>query len=297
MKLHPLKLWQLSLALLLPGCSSTPTEPTFPEQPSRAANEGFQWEEIRGAGLRLWTQYNDHLQVVADNRLPGLWVERNSDPSTRTLAVRIFELPGNDINSLLPLLQQEPGWDASQTCTFEETPCDRPDVKRYRLVPTDSYADSIRQRSSQEPIPVTCNGWGMGNSGIRYFEVHANRPDRALFLEIGQDAPLYDEQSIVFDGSPIPTADSVQRVTGQLIIGHEVRSFTADNDTVEYWVVDRSGRLAEAYDSLTGGVKNGTPVHAELRVIDRGTTDEGFAAEYAGVYQVVEVIGLQPLQK
>ncbi len=297
MKLHRFKLWQLSLALLLTGCGSTPTEPTFPEKPSRAANEGFQWEEIRGAGLRLWTQYNDHLQVVADNRLPGLWVERNSDPSTRTLAVRIFELPGNDINSLLPLLQQEPGWDASQTCTFEETPCDRPGVKRYRLVPTGSYADSIRQRSSQEPIPVTCNGWGMSNSGIRYFEVHANRPDRALFLEIGQELPLYDEHSIVFDDSQTIAEDPVQRVAGVLTIGHEVRSFKADNDTVEYWVIDRTGQLTAAYDSLTGGTKNGTPVHADLRVIDRGLADEGFAAAYAGVYQVMEVIGLQPLQK
>lgn len=84
-----------------------------------------------------------------------------------------------------------------------------------------------------------------------------------------------------------------KRVKGRLIIGHEVRSFMADNDTCEYWVIDRTGRLAAEYDRVTGGVKNGRVVEAELEVRDTGPRDEGFAAEYTGVYEVTKVVSLR----
>lgn len=40
-----------------------------------------------------------------------------------------------------------------------------------------------------------------------------------------------------------PAGDSVVTVRGRLTIAHEVRSFTAEGDSVEYWVVDKSGDL------------------------------------------------------
>lgn len=87
------------------------------------------------------------------------------------------------------------------------------------------------------------------------------------------------------------TATTVIR--GRVVFSHEVRAFTPEGDTTEYWLQDRGGALEEAYDRLTGGVKNGTPVRAELRVRYLGPSDEGFAAEYAGVYRVMEIIRLE----
>lgn len=52
-----------------------------------------------------------------------------------------------------------------------------------------------------EPVPAPCNGWGVGNSGQRYFEIHNSNPDKAIFIEIGQDAPLFDENSIIFSNA------------------------------------------------------------------------------------------------
>lgn len=78
-------------------------------------------------------------------------------------------------------------------------------------------------------------------------------------------------------------------VKGELIIAHEVRSFVADGDTVCYWVIDKTGELYKQYDELTKGQKNGVPVHAELEVRDMGKSQEGFAAEYDGVYEVVKI--------
>ena len=88
-----------------------------------------------------------------------------------------------------------------------------------------------------------------------------------------------------------PAGDSVR---GRLTIAHEVRSFTAEGDSVEYWVVDKSGDLIPRYTEVTGDeAKLGGTVYAELEVEPRGYSDEGFAAEYAGVYWVRRVVSMR----
>lgn len=84
-------------------------------------------------------------------------------------------------------------------------------------------------------------------------------------------------------------AKSMLTVEGTLTVGHEVRGFVAEGDTLDYWVVDATDKLLPMYDSLTGGVKNGKPVHARLRVVDEGKADDGFAESYDGVYRVVGI--------
>lgn len=104
---------------------------------------------------------------------------------------------------------------------------------RYVLVPTGDYADRFEAAmEAKEAIPSTCNGWGVGNSGRRYFEIHDSHPDKAIFMEIGQEQPLFDPESIVLTDIPLQT------VRGELVIGHEVRTFTSCGDTMVYWVKD-----------------------------------------------------------
>ena len=91
-----------------------------------------------------------------------------------------------------------------------------------------------------------------------------------------------------------PAGDSVVTVCGRLTIAHEVRSFTAEGDSVEYWVVDKSGDLIPRYTEVTGDdAKLGGTVYAELEVEPRGYSDEGFGAEYAGVYWVRRVVSMR----
>lgn len=95
----------------------------------------------------------------------------------------------------------------------------------------------------------------------------------------------------------IQNADSLSfTVTGRLIIGHEVRSFIAEGDSTEYWIIDKTDSLKPLYEQTVGeNAKPYTAVKASLRVIDTGKSTEGFAAEYDGVYQVEEVIDIAPL--
>ena len=69
-------------------------------------------------------------------------------------------------------------------------------------------------------------------------------------------------------------------VNGRLIIGHEVRSFIADGDTAEYWIIDETDSLKPLYEKAVGEkAKPYTAVKASLRVVDAGKSAEGFAAE------------------
>ena len=43
----------------------------------------------------------------------------------------------------------------------------------------------------------------------------------------------------------------------------------------------------QKYDDMTKGIKNGKPV--ELEVVDMGKADDGFAADYEGVYQIMKI--------
>lgn len=144
----------------------------------------------------------------------------------------------------------------------------------------------------EEPVPSTCSGWGVGNSGMRYFEVQDSHPDRAVFVEIGQDAPLFDESSICLTAMDA-VSDSTQvlyNLSGEIRIGHEVRSFRPENSDKEYWLVDKTGTLTEIYDRKTGGQKNGKPLQMMLKLEYNGKWDDGFAADYDGVYFVREVL-------
>lgn len=89
-------------------------------------------------------------------------------------------------------------------------------------------------------------------------------------------------------------SDDTITVEGSVTIGHEVRSFTAYGDTLEYWLTDKSGRLMEEYNkAVPEGVKNYTPADAVLKVIDRGCSSDGFAADYDGVYEVIDIISIK----
>lgn len=272
---------------------SAPADTTL-QAPSRPAYEGFRWDTLSGAGLKLWAQANENIRLLIDPSLPGIVQVRDGDPSPCP-KVRIFDLENNRIDDVLRYLENTPQWDKEQTCRFQPIESKRPGVRRYHLVPTGEYARQVKRQIEQSPVPSTCNGWGTGNSGQRYFEIHENRPDKALFVEIGQDAPLFDENSLAFTAqadSSLST-DLLYTLTGEVRIGHEVRSFRPDGSPEEFWIVDKTGTLTARYDRATQGQKNGKPARATLKVEYNGKWDEGFAAEYDGVFLVREVLSVE----
>lgn len=262
--------------------------------PSRTAYEGFEWRRVTGLGITLLAQQNEDIRIMADPSVPGFAIVRNNDPQTHPV-IRLFYLKNNDINDVLEILRHQKGWNEKQTCQFQEVTTKRNGVRRYLLKPEGNYAREINEQMKKEPVPATCNGWGVGNSGMRYFEIYDNQPDKALFIEIGQDAPLFDEQSICFINSkeePKWSQDILYTLDGTLTIGHEIRTFQPNDCKDLYWVIDKTGILYQQYNRITNGQKNGKPVHAMLKMEYNGEWKDGFASEYPGTFIVREIIKL-----
>lgn len=108
------------------------------------------------------------------------------------------------------------------------------------------------------------------------------------------EAAATTTEATVTDGYRI---DSLLTLRGRVVLAHEVRAFTPEGDTTEYWIIDRSGALERAYDRVTDGQKNGKPARAELKVRYKGPSDEGFAADYEGVFDVEEVLSVEKAEK
>ena len=87
--------------------------------------------------------------------------------------------------------------------------------------------------------------------------------------------------------------NQVKEVRGVVRIGHEVRSFVDARNDKEYWLIDKSGNLIKEYQKITKTeILKYQPVEAQLKIRDFGKTQEGFAADYEGVYEVKKIIGL-----
>lgn len=282
------------LLLLLVACSSRrdgAAEPVFPAQPSREARAGFEWEEVSGAGLRFWSQRNDRLRVVVDADLPGARLER--DGVTERVVMRVLCCDGEGPEALLARLERMPGRDASRRYLLREVPGGRQGVRRFELHPETAGSGECAMSGSMVAPSDFERRWCSDGDRIRYFELQARAPRRALFVDAGAEEPLFDLRSIVLTADS-PEVSGARIVKGRLVLGHEVRAFTPCGDTCTYWVVDRTGTLVAEYDRITCGEKNGRAVVAELEVVGRGPSDDGFAAEYAGVYEVTKVIRMDP---
>lgn len=148
--------------------------------------------------MKFWAQRNEiiHMTVNAWGEA-GIVDGSYSKEVSFQIKMKVFPLPSQNINDLLSLLKKFSGWNTATTCAFREINAGRKGVQRYVLELSGPYAESFLKESEQEPTPSTCGGWGIGNSGMRYFEIHESYSDKVIFVEIGQEAPLFDKQSIV----------------------------------------------------------------------------------------------------
>lgn len=293
----------LSVVFFLTGCigntktNGTTSKTSNIDYPERAPYEGFVWERLSGAGLVMWAQRSPQMHLQTDASVQGVRLCRVTDKvgSLSEPLVQVFDLKAGQLDSLLPYLMEHPRVQPlsaidSMDCSFQQVESGRMGVKRYVLKPIGKDADELQKRMKNEPIPTTCGGWGIGNSGMRYFEIFSEKPNKVVFVEIGQDAPLFDENSIQLH-------DSIVSLRGQLVWGHESRSFAPEGDTLVYWLKDDTQRLEATYNAVLRGVAAPyTPVRAQLRMRALGPAYDGFAADYDGVMEVIEIDFMEPIQ-
>lgn len=243
------------------------------------AKDGFEWHEMKGAGLKLMALKSDKMRLLADPQLPGVVMVRDGDERPHKV-IQVIDLAGGSMDDVAGAIGKADG--TGHGVRLEMTEPGRDGVKRYAVVD-----------GEKEGCMSGCEGNGKCGgctAGKRYVLVYDARPDKVLLIETGDEEPLFDEASIeLCDDSPDALSrDVLYTMTGELSIAPETYSFRPDGSDEEYWIVDKTGRLEAMYDEATGGRKDGTPIKVTLRLEYNGKWDTGFAELYDGVFLVRE---------
>src|SRR5262249_48656654 len=71
-------------------------------------------------------------------------------------------------------------------------------VKRYMFVPNAAYEKELAKTRRDDEVPEPpCGEWGAAPDGIQYFEAQpGSGAAHVLFVRVGQDVPLFDEETL-----------------------------------------------------------------------------------------------------
>ncbi len=175
-------------------------------RPSRPALKGCAWEKAADAalGLQAWVQRCD----FGFRKIDFLF-EKGS------LAVRYSDGGGKpdpvvDVLDLLPgetpetgirrLFAERTDKSLAARCVLAPYREGKPPkgVKRYTFVPDTAYRKELDRKASPDEVPEPpCGDFGDAPDGIQYFEAQpATGARKVLFVRVGQDEPLFDEQTL-----------------------------------------------------------------------------------------------------
>ncbi|MDO8988857.1 MAG: hypothetical protein Q7U91_04420 [Sideroxyarcus sp.] len=173
------------------------------EEPARAPLRECKWEKVENeaVGLAAWVQECDFgfrkLEFVFRESSLAVQYSDSKKPN-----------PVVDVIDLLPYETLETGLRRiffsrtdrviARRCVLKESPGAKPGAKRYVFQPNAEYRKELRATAAPGEIgEPPCGEWGEGPDGVQYFEAWPQGAVRkVLFVRLGQDVPLFDEQSL-----------------------------------------------------------------------------------------------------
>ncbi|WP_246696290.1 hypothetical protein [Mesorhizobium sp. SARCC-RB16n] len=171
--------------------------------PSRPPIDKCIWEKLTEStvGLAAWVQRCDfgfrqiHFEFVGN----GLAI-KYSDGGAADPLVEVFDIRSGETSeaAVQRLLQEKTDKAVSARCALTRyTEGTVPaGVKRYTFSPDAAYAKKLKAHADDEVPEPPCGEWGEMPDGIQYFEVPADEGRKVLFVHIGQDESLFDEQTL-----------------------------------------------------------------------------------------------------
>jgi hypothetical protein len=175
-------------------------------KPSRAAVEGCTWEKLSDSsvGLDAWVQRCDFGFRKIDYVLAGHALAERWDGGKPEPLVEVLELKSGETEQagLTRLFGERTDKALAAKCVLKPyTDYKAPPrgIKRYTFVPDEAYQKQIDAGPSPDGIgDPACGDWGDAPDGIQYFEVQpaSKAARRVLFVRVGQDEPLFDEQTL-----------------------------------------------------------------------------------------------------
>ena len=171
--------------------------PDMPDWQTDAANCSWHWRE--GGGIGLWAEtcrFNDRTWQVMWDEGEAAFVTR-ADDSDMGIAVKAFAVPrGSNISDLSQTLIEAGALDANAVCIWDAIAL-RPAPRTmafHVLAPADRTLLSPTV-SGDIPEPA-CGPYGVSTHGVRYFLMDLRWPDLAIFIDEGQERPLFAPASI-----------------------------------------------------------------------------------------------------
>ena len=175
--------------------------------PSRPAEKGCVWEKLSDAkvGLAAWVQRCDFGFRRIDLRFSKSSLAIHySDGGDLDPLVDVYDLKSGEAAEagIERLYRERTEKAVAGRCVlapyrdeFLKTP---PGALRFTFVPDKAFAAELEAAGPPDGVPdPPCGDWGDAPDGIQYWEVQpAAGAGRILFVRVGQDRPLFDEQTL-----------------------------------------------------------------------------------------------------
>lgn len=175
------------------------------DTPSRPAEKGCAWQRLDDAalGLAAWVQHCDfgfrRIELFA--RGHALMI-RYSDGGAPEPLIEVFDLaagetPQAGMRRVFVAHTSDPALVAHCRLVPYRRTHARAGVVRYTFVPDPALERRLGAESRPDEVPEPpCGDWGESPDGIQYFEVQSASPRRFMFVRVGQDRPLFDEDTL-----------------------------------------------------------------------------------------------------
>lgn len=165
--------------------------------PSRPPDQGCKWEQLadQRLGLEVAVERCDYGFRKIDFFIQGnQLLMRYSDGGAPEPVIDVFELQPDETSEagLQRIFAARTEKRIASGCKLAPYAGEKPrkDVKRYTFVP------KVAAKTSPDEVgDPQCGDFGDMPDGIQYFEVQP-RARRVLFVRVGQDTPLFDEQTL-----------------------------------------------------------------------------------------------------
>ena len=171
--------------------------------PSRPPIDKCAWEKMadKTIGLVAWVQRCDFgFRQIHFEFTGNALAIKYSDGGAADPLVELYDIKSGETAeaSLQRLFREKTDKAVSARCvlapyTEGTVPAG---VKRYTFSPDAAYAKELKALANDEVPEPPCGDWGEMPDGIQYFEVPAGEGRKVLFVRVGQDEPLFDEQTL-----------------------------------------------------------------------------------------------------
>jgi len=182
--------------------------PAAAADPSRPPDQGCSWENFESAtlGIRLLIENCPDPRMHYVFSANGDWLEQHRPSDDTTFGshqvIRVIaKSAGQPIEAairqeFIAKLTDKTARASCKVARARDTGVNGNGRILLEIVPSGAYARKIERELKDEPRDFGCGDYGKGQA-TRYFEYHpAESTTKYLWVDAGQDAPLFDQNSI-----------------------------------------------------------------------------------------------------